>query len=631
MAGRVGLGPVFAFEWLMTSRRWQAYAMRSLTVLFLLAAMTLVWFESDPSWRRSGQMSIRQQAQVGQAFFGTTAMLLLGLVGLSAPAATAGSICLDKARGNLTLLFATDLSNTEIVLGKLGARLVPVLGLILCAAPVLAIGTLFGGIDPVGLIGSLLVILAVAIFGCSLALTLSIWGKKTHEVLMMAYVFGILYLLAAPISLGLFELLPRNWRGSQLTLFHELLRFNPVFLVLSAVEPMPMMRPVTFQTNLAFLCLGLTVSASLIGVSIWRIRSVVVGQLGKVERGRERRRSLRARLAGAIESDRFARMAPGTAGVSRKLRSLWPSPSLDHNPVYWRECQRKQPTRMDLISWGIYILFCGGFSIYAIQLALSGQTWGMGLGVFVNVVQVPLGLLLLSVSAATSLSEERQRGSLDVLMVTPMSTRSIVWGKWRGAFRSVPPLLILPIGVALAQSTSSGRFGAVALLAALILAYGAAITSLGLALATWTSRMGKAVGLTTGIYVFLSIGWPFFAMLLFANWAENTALGIAAASPFFGVGVYNALIADQGPPRAFASQTFWVLFWTVAYLGLTVGLLMATLQSFNRCLGRMDDATEGFGDDWEGERSPSEDQRLNPGSAPTSSVSPDSESLISRA
>ena len=39
MARRVGLGPVFAFEWRMASRRWQAYAMRSLTVLLLLGAM----------------------------------------------------------------------------------------------------------------------------------------------------------------------------------------------------------------------------------------------------------------------------------------------------------------------------------------------------------------------------------------------------------------------------------------------------------------------------------------------------------------------------------------------------------------------------------------------------------------
>ena len=216
MAKLTGPGPVFAFEWLMAARRWQAYAMRSLTVLLLLGAMWIVW--QEPAGRTAtGEMSIAQQAEVGKAFFGTTAMILLGLVGLAAPAATAGSICLDKARGNLTLLFATDLSDAEIVLGKLAARLVPVLGLILCATPVLSIATLFGGIDPVGLVGALLVVLACAVFGCSLALTLSVWGRKTHEVLMATYVFGILYLLSAPILAGVQSDCPRGGgrRGSR--------------------------------------------------------------------------------------------------------------------------------------------------------------------------------------------------------------------------------------------------------------------------------------------------------------------------------------------------------------------------------------------------------------------------------
>ena len=44
-------------------------------------------------------------------------------------------------------------------------------------------------------------------------------------------------------------------------------------------------------------------------------------------------------------------------------------------------------------------------------------------------------------------------------------------------------------------------------MAALIVAYGAAITSLGLALATWMPRMGRAVGLTVGLYTSMLIGW----------------------------------------------------------------------------------------------------------------------------
>jgi hypothetical protein len=42
---------------------------------------------------------------------------------LVAPAASAGAICLDRTRGCLVHLLVTDLSDTEVALGKLAAAL----------------------------------------------------------------------------------------------------------------------------------------------------------------------------------------------------------------------------------------------------------------------------------------------------------------------------------------------------------------------------------------------------------------------------------------------------------------------------------------------------------------------------
>src|SRR3954453_2156940 len=225
MARRLGLGPVLTSEWRMASRRWPAYAMRSLTVLLMLGVMTPVWY----AWPEA---TIARQAEINKVFHLWAAMILLGLVGLAAPAATAGAICQDKARGSLALLFATDLSDAEIVLGKLAAGLVPVLGMVLCVAPVLALATLFGGVAPGSLIEALLVVLSCAVFGCSLALALSVWGRKTHEVLMATYVFGILYLLSAPIlAFGVLGGLIASWWPSWFPTFLDLLNYNPVFLV----------------------------------------------------------------------------------------------------------------------------------------------------------------------------------------------------------------------------------------------------------------------------------------------------------------------------------------------------------------------------------------------------------------
>lgn len=578
MAWRVGLGPVFAFEWLMAARRWQGYAMRSLTVLLLFGAMALVWSGSPAA---TGSGSFVQQARVGREFFGTTAMILLGLVGLVAPAATAGAICQDKARGNLTLLFATDLSDAEIVLGKLAARLVPVLGLILCAAPVMAIATLFGGIDPVGLLGTLLVVSSCAVFGCSLALTLSVWGKKMHEVLMATYAFGILYLLAAPITAGLRAMSPGAWWTPWLPSFWDMLRCNPIFLVLAAVEgPPPGMAPVTFGTQAGFLGLGLAASATLVGAATWRLRAVVIRQLGRGERatGPVGRRVL----------DRIGRRVPGAARLGRAVSRAWPGPSLDRNPVLWRECRRRRLSGWTLAAWGAYALLGGVFSAYAIAEIVAGRPWGRALGVVVNALQAGTGLLLLSVTAATSLAEERQRGSLDVLMSTPLPTRSIVWGKWCGAFRAVPPLLILPAAVTAAIAAPTRHSWGAALVAALILACGAAITSLGLALATWVPRMGRAAALTVGLYVFMGIAWIPLSMIAFGDGPNDDGPGVAAGSPFLGVGLLCTMLGGNGPSHELASQALWTLFWTIAYGGVALALLLATLATFNRCLGRID-------------------------------------------
>src|SRR5262249_14598396 len=142
--------------------------------------------------------SIREQADVGRRFHQALAVTQLALALLAAPAATAGAVCLDRARGTLAHLLVTDLTSAEIVLGKLAARLVPVVGMVLCGLPFLALGTLLGGIDPESVLGLLLVRLGAAVLGCSLALTLSIWGTRMTEVVLTTYAAWLVAILLPP-------------------------------------------------------------------------------------------------------------------------------------------------------------------------------------------------------------------------------------------------------------------------------------------------------------------------------------------------------------------------------------------------------------------------------------------------
>src|SRR4029077_19049457 len=176
-----------------------------------------------------------------------------------------------------------------------------------------------------------------------------------------------------------------------------------------------------------------------------------------------------------------------------RLARLLPSPARDGNPVLWHEWHRRRPSRWSVAVWGLFGMLSSGFSLWAIVDALGAAGLrSRDAGGVISGLQVSAGLLLLSVSAVTSLAEERQRGSLDVLLVTPLSPPSIVLSKWLGAFRGVPPLTVLPVLIAAALATHTGFALGPALIGGLVVAYGAAITRLGLAPDTWPPRIGQA-------------------------------------------------------------------------------------------------------------------------------------------
>ena len=563
-----GAGPVFAYEWLTASRRWQGYALRSLLVLLLLLGLSGVWWGSHHG---AGELSVQQVAEIGRGFYTVTTLMVLGLVGLVAPAAAAGAICLDKARGNLTLLFSTDLTDAEIVLGKLAARLVPVLGLIACAAPVQALTTLLGGVDPTISTGAMLVCLACAAFGCTLALTLSVWGRKTHEVLLATYAFGILYLLAAPMWAALVPMLPR-WALAWLPGYLALLPYNPVFLA----SPRTVPRRVWARSG-------------------WGRRP------GSARWGSWPRRCWPPHRPGGSGGWSSGRPARGRRRVGRIAR---PPPAEARPPDSPACCQHRRSTATRCSGASgtgggrRAVGRCLGPLRYALEwvqplgdrrCARWRRAARRDTGGVISGLQVSAGLLLLSVSAVTSLAEERQRGSLDVLLSTPLSTRSIVLSKWLGAFRGVPPLTVLPMLIAAALATHTGFALGPVLIGGLVVAYGAVITSLGLALATWLPRMGRAIGLTAGLYIVVLIGAIPVGTMLFGKGPSGARDGVASASPFWGVGFSSALFGGTtGPGHEIERQAAWLVFWIVAYGLVAIGLLLATLRTFNRCLGRID-------------------------------------------
>ncbi len=559
---RLGPGPVFAYEWLTTSRRWQFYALRVGFVGAILIGMMLVWHSSHGASGPPERVSIQTMARYAESLYETVVSFELTLILLAAPAATAGAICLDKARGTLDHMLGTDLSNAEIVLGKLAVRLVPVLSLIACLLPITALTSLLGGIDPLALAGSFLTAIACAVLGCSLALTLSVWGRKTHEVLMLTYFLLVVWLMIPVGVLLASEILGTlPFQGFDPIIWDWIKCSNPYFLVNAPYESPDKVGMTTF---VSFFAACLALSSSLLALATLRIRGVALKQAGAGGRARSRAPRRPSRF-------RFPRL---------------PGPSLDGNPVLWREWHRSRPTRFLRIVWTLY------FALGILSLAASIRLIAMPMNneeliAIMCTIQVWLGLLLLSANAATSLAEERVRGSLDVLLCTPLATASILAGKWWGSFRQSVHVVVWPIVIGGLLVGVSGRWIHYALMLGLMLSYCAGIASLGLALATWIGRIGRAVATCVSTIVVLSVGWLILVAVFFHPNADG--LLFFSGSPLYGIPVATLnILRDQAAspdrPPHIAISTF---FWTIVHGAIALLLFALTLATFDHCLGRI--------------------------------------------
>ncbi len=588
---RFGPGPVFIHESIAATRRWQLYALRSFFVLGLLLALALVLcFVIGEAGTTMGSGSIRVLAALGEEFYYGIATAQLVLVLLVAPAATAGAICVDRASGTLTHMLVTDLTDSEIVLGKLAARLLPIFALVGATVPVLALAGLLGGIIIEAIATLTLITVVLAVLGCALALAFSVRATKVHEVLMAVYGIEAVWIVGALVWLLLADISavsgPPAWY----------LAINPFVL---AWAPYDGSNRVGFGFYALVLGAAGLLSAGLVAYAVLRLRAEVTKGTGV----------------------RATKVSSWISRARAWVQARRPGPSLDDDPVLWREWRRGRPSRLARIIWGFYFALALASTAWSVYFAITSIRFDADIIGLVSGFQATFGLLLVSMTAPTALAEERARASLDVLMTTPLSTDRIVLAKWWGAYRVVPALVFLPalgalivafaepeVPSAFTRSAQSpdpvgwiDRVALVCLPTALMLAQGAVVTSFGLALATWMRRIGRAIAVSVASYAFIAFVWLFSLelgvvpsilwLLGFVGSRDQDSLQFFSLieASICPLGAQLAPLESVYWPGALSRYAFYighviVLLITIAVAFLILGLTLAT---FNRSMGRM--------------------------------------------
>jgi ABC-type transport system involved in multi-copper enzyme maturation permease subunit len=183
------LGPHFYYDLIRLARHRRNVFLRC---GYLIALMIAWWIVYERSLPFAGQ--INDYARLAENFAYSLIALQYVMILLLAPIYLAGTITEERESRTLELVFQTQLSDREILLGKFAARVVHLIFMMLLPLPMLAIITLWGGVDMEVLSVHFTLMFILILFVGSVCLWASVSQRRYTESMMLAYslefVFG---------------------------------------------------------------------------------------------------------------------------------------------------------------------------------------------------------------------------------------------------------------------------------------------------------------------------------------------------------------------------------------------------------------------------------------------------------
>ena len=522
-------------------------------------AMTLLVLTSTAWLVLTGTQLVRDVgdlARFGTILFQILAPLQLALAVFFSALLAASDVAHEKDRRTLILLLLTNLSNSELVLGKLLSSLWTVLVMLAAAIPVFMITALLGGVSYGQIAKAMAVTFATVLVCGSLGSLLALWREKTFQALALTVLVLVAWLaLGEIVAAGLFG---EDVAG--LPCRAVAAGFSPWQAIQEAARPyaqsLPELGPLGTPVNL-FLIFAAAATLLLNGVGVAMVRVWNPSREARREEGGGKREKVLPN--GKAESQNTNPQSPiSNPSVPKPARRVW------DNPVVWREIRTWAYGRKIIVVRLAYILL---FAMAAGSFYMSmhgGQTTATAHATLVLAGLMLLSLVLVNAQAVTSLTSERDARALDLLLVTDLSAKEIVFGKLGGVFYNTKEMVLLPMALCVWLWAD----GAMSLEYLLFILCGLAVlfvfaAMLGLHAGMTYANSGAAVATSLGTVFFLSFGVAVCMriMMAFSGSFSAQLLPFVAFMVFGGVGLY-AVLGARNPSAAIGVASFLCPFAT---------------------------------------------------------------------
>ena len=521
----------------------------------------------------------------------------------------------EKDKQTLTLLLMTSLSNSEVVLGKVGSGLLWAFNAMLSVAPILFLPCLLGGVSLEQAASAALITASTIILTCSLGATVAFWREKTFQAIAVTLLSVAIWLAAGEAIR--FGSVPGISSQASTVISPASSIISPIRAIWQVAQPIPRSTANSpfgvWEQALLSSSVLLCGAVLLMGLSILRLR---VWNPNRERRKVSAEYSDEVAVADPTLEAVGAQAAPAGRTIkswkSRDPRAMW------SNPILWREMRTWAYGKKVLIIRVAYLILaaCVAFGLFQIARNDAGLMADRGYqeqlvapSVTVLAPLVVFSLILINALAVNSVTNERDAGALDLLLVTEITSVDFIFGKILGVLYVMKEMVLVPILMLFIPwfygglSTENLIFSIIALLVMDIF-----VCMLGIhcGMIYYQSRAAIGTSLGTVFFLFLGVATCMLIMLMFRGSFGRQLAPFLMIILGGGTGLYLA-IGNRNPSPAITLTSFLLPFLTffaitsfilrdqeltvfstvvVSYAFATAAMLIPALSEFEFAFGR---------------------------------------------